>query len=333
MTHKVVSENPVPEETQLTQKTNSENPVPLKVLDESIFNTTDNLVVWVFENPPSDEDLRKVQAWLPQTWSHLNPYYGLRHQAMANVEIGPHEFCHLLCLKGLRRTNFPVSPSGLEDAQIQAASQFFEPLCEEDIDNEDEIIPSLCRQDFPLLGSKTRILQYFETQCFMCFLMRPFMNSIQQLLPSLEFYRYDVHKNDFPEGLPISRGTPFFMEFPPDSPTPQVWNDYRPREILNRLQRDHGFAGDVEGLLASATQRFQVFQEVTFLKQELQMLSSLLWTGQPAPEDASIVEDLMASDMARKDNLAGNLRYWEAQVDTLEGDLLYYADLMLGHLD
>merc|ERR1719343_1313406 len=63
--------------------------------------------------------------------------------------------------------------------------------------------------------TKLVLLQMYEDTCFLCFLMRPFVNSLAQLFASYSLpivvKRLNIEKNDFPVGCPVARGTPTFV--------------------------------------------------------------------------------------------------------------------------
>ncbi|CAE7546384.1 unnamed protein product [Symbiodinium natans] len=59
-------------------------------------------------------------------------------------------------------------------------------------------------------GKPMVLLQMYEDTCFLCFLMRPFINSLGELLlenkAPFRLKRLNIEKNDFPDGCPVARG-------------------------------------------------------------------------------------------------------------------------------
>lgn len=70
------------------------------------------------------------------------------------------------------------------------------------------------------------IVQLYEDSCFLCFLMRPLMQTIcldreKYELAGARIVRLNVEENDFPEGLAMSRGTPQFY----------LWRDGKGKKV------------------------------------------------------------------------------------------------------
>ncbi|PHJ22216.1 thioredoxin-like protein [Cystoisospora suis] len=109
------------------------------------------------------------------------------------------------------------------------------------------------------------LLQLFEDSCFLCFLMRPFINSVSQILAEhgipVEIKRLNIEKNDFPPGCPVTRATPTFVLY--RSENGEKWTEFKPKDFIERLEKEFSLPPEVRlkfnDLLETLHDRFRRF--------------------------------------------------------------------------
>ncbi|KFG32483.1 putative thioredoxin, partial [Toxoplasma gondii GAB2-2007-GAL-DOM2] len=91
-------------------------------------------------------------------------------------------------------------------------------------------------------AGNTILLQLFEDSCFLCFLMRPFLNSVSALLAEynipVTMKRLNIEKNDFPEGCVVTRATPTFVLHRGAHEEGERWSEFRPRDFIEKLEKE-----------------------------------------------------------------------------------------------
>ncbi len=60
-------------------------------------------------------------------------------------------------------------------------------------------------------------------------------HNFPQLSPTKVIKRFNVEKNDFPEGLPMCRGTPTFVVYRDGKPT--KWDEFKPADFVKKNRR------------------------------------------------------------------------------------------------
>lgn len=198
-------------------------------------------------------------------------------------------------------------------------------------------------QDAPIL------LQLMEDTCFLCFLMRPFINTVNYILVEnqspLRIKRLNLNKNDFPPGCPIVRSTPNFIVYRgPDSVKtgpPKPWKEYKPKEVTDKLIQEFNLSDSLRVQLEAAVdklqERFQKFGLLSLWTQELitlqklheEGLSSLSMTDADVEaEYASIVSDLVKQDVQRNDRLEENIEHLDRSIASIEADCMTFAKII-----
>ncbi|EER14082.1 conserved hypothetical protein [Perkinsus marinus ATCC 50983] len=252
--------------------------------------------------------------------------------------------------------------------------KFFEPVCRplEDLPKFPEECPveevsalnfydrviAAARPDMAIL------LQMYEDSCFLCFLMRPFINQLEDTfrrahLP-ITIKRLNIEKNDFPLGCPVARGTPTFVLYRGYSPKPDKLAEFRPRDIVDRIRTDllHEHPGITlsehllrkwEGMVNQVSQRFQLLSQLIMWNTELEKSQMVLaGVSSDAPEAdmamneylvmassgddkqlfTTVVSEIMSADMRRTDLLDENIKYLNKEVMNAEMDALVMAEMM-----
>ncbi|OLP91048.1 hypothetical protein AK812_SmicGene27304 [Symbiodinium microadriaticum] len=196
-------------------------------------------------------------------------------------------------------------------------------------------------------GNPMVLLQMYEDTCFLCFLMRPFINSLGELLledkAPFRLKRLNIEKNDFPDGCPVARGTPTFALFRGKDTVGEKWEEFKPKDLCEKIAKvfplsDSAFQ-KMDDLQAMVPRRFQLFTQLVMWSVELQKLESCIASAVgESHSDASSSEDtefnsvlsrLMARDMRRIDGLPDSVNFLQHQVDEVEHDALVMS-IMLG---
>ena len=181
------------------------------------------------------------------------------------------------------------------------------------------------------------IVQLFEKSCFLCFLMRPFLNSVAQTLNGVapfRFVRLDIEENDFPDQLPVVRGTPTFVKF--TGPNSAVrFEEFKPRDLVKRLLLEFPIPSDIEQKLFDLVDRlglrFQNFSGLIMWATETDKIVGLL-AGLPTDPKENfnqLVSEFMTEDMLKTDNLQENLRELSKELTQAEMHAIQMA-LILG---
>jgi len=202
------------------------------------------------------------------------------------------------------------------------------------------------REDVVVASSTVPVLvQLYEDTCFLCFLMRPFVNSIAKLLEEqkvpVKIKRLNIERNDFPDFCPVARGTPTFVLFSGKAKPAEKWEEFKPKELIEKLSKQfpqlpESTLAEMDELQTAVSRRFQLFTQMVMWTMELQKLEALVAEsapgGKPATpppqagekeEDAGFqesVSQMMAEDLRRTDCLAENIRHLQKEVDEVEHD-------------
>jgi len=188
------------------------------------------------------------------------------------------------------------------------------------------------------------LLQMYEDTCYLCFIMRPFINSLAQLLREngvpLRIKRLNIERNDFPDGCPVARGTPTFVLFQGPKAKPAKWDEFKPDEVVARIKKLFPGMGEkvrsqAEPMLDMISTRTELFMQVVMWAVELQALerqynstSHATTDGQhdadltSDPDFETVVTELMQKDMKRNDGIVENIDHLDEQVKEIEHDAL-----------
>eukprot|EP00434_Breviolum_minutum_P041929 symbB.v1.2.037304.t1/scaffold5473.1/size26756/2 len=137
--------------------------------------------------------------------------------------------------------------------------------------------------------------------CFLCFLMRPFVNSLGEFLEENKapfvVKRINIEKNDFPEG------TPTFVLFRGPDVRAEKWEEFKPKDLCEKMVK--------------------VFPKLS-VSDSVVLLDAANFQDRCHPisnEDNdfnSILQQLMARDMRRVDGMEENLAFLQKQVEEAE---------------
>ncbi|OEH77709.1 thioredoxin-like protein [Cyclospora cayetanensis] len=176
-------------------------------------------------------------------------------------------------------------------------------------------------------GGDRVLLQLYEDGCFLCFLMRPFINSVSKLLKAYEvplvLKRLNLNTNDFPPQCPVTRATPTFVLYAPDQDGFDRWNEFRPKDFVAKLKQVR--ASPCQMPLGPLKMGVRDFDGLASYQSEGMVVDK-------ATEDRrfeELVTLLMEEDMRRIDDLEESLQHLKREADGAQADCIALA-LMMG---
>jgi len=251
-------------------------PIPMERMSDDKFEYTDNMAVLFLD---SEDDIPKFEKEII-VLKHIikdqlkldktRIFYAVRKPgdprppAVSKVTGGKGEPLSVVLIKGMRRALVAIEAMSTKEAVLsmneKELTEFFEDKSE-DAERVAEVnamkpVKHVTGGSFikEVVEAGTEespvVLQYFEESCFLCFLMRPVINSIQKMLERdkipLTIKRLDVEKNDFPAGAPTYRATPCFVLFAGKKTKSQkdgrellgdLWSEFKPRDFIEKLSK------------------------------------------------------------------------------------------------
>eukprot|EP00746_Dinoflagellata_sp_MGD_P165741 gnl/MRDRNA2_/MRDRNA2_95192_c0_seq1.p1 gnl/MRDRNA2_/MRDRNA2_95192_c0~~gnl/MRDRNA2_/MRDRNA2_95192_c0_seq1.p1 ORF type:complete len:433 (+),score=96.39 gnl/MRDRNA2_/MRDRNA2_95192_c0_seq1:35-1333(+) len=338
------------------------NPLDLPVISDDIFDRSDNFVVFFLDHVDElnvcAERMRKVMNELSNEVElkglkfYYNLFSGTPGEETVKPELDPNKSIKVILYKGQRKAQ-----KYLEDPlQTQEFIDFFAPVSE-DLDQEKKelLVPLVSGNDFrqhvmeASSADHPVLLQMYEDTCFLCFLMRPFINSLAKICQDQKIpfaiKRLNLERNDFPPGCPVARGTPTFVLFRGKNVEPWKWDEFKPKDVVDRLEKEmpNYIKGEVlanmQRLENSVSKRFQLFTQLVMWSVELGKLENLLVKniGDQDDEDGdegnevefnTSVQELMSTDMQRTDLLDENLELLQTEVNSAEIDLTLLGSML-----
>lgn len=322
----------------------------LPYLSDQVFETTDDMLVFTF---PSEErfarQLSKVRsimgevskADIPKVKMFFAILPARDPAAVADDKL------EVMCYKGQRKLRSSIRLDA-EAAPIDEWREFFKfkasPVDEE---LKDCVIEHVAGDEFKekILESKSPVLlQVYEKSCFLCFLMRPFLNSLAAILDKsgevdFKIKRLDIEENDFPEGLPVVRGTPTFVLFSPREGGRRL-EEFKPRDLVKRLCKDYPLSSETQQkldvLVDKIALRFQAFSALVMWGTESEKMLELLShpdSRENVDQDDKemfnkIVSEYMADDMLRIDSLDQNIKSVMRELNHMERHALMLGQVL-----
>jgi len=335
----------------------------LPVISDDIFDKSDNFVVFFLDHVDElnvcADRMRKVMNELANEveLTALKFYYNLFSGNPSEVgevtvkpELDPNKSIKVILYKGQRKAQLMLE----DPLQLQEFIDFFRPVSEDlDPATKELDVPLVSGNDFHqhVLEASSRehpiLLQMYEDTCFLCFLMRPFINSLAKIFKDekipLSIKRLNLERNDFPVGCPVARGTPTFVLFRGKNVEPWKWDEFKPKDVVERLEREipikAGVLANLHRLENSVSKRFQLFTQLVMWSVELGKVENLLVknVGDPDDEDGDdgnesefnmSVQQLMSTDMQRTDLLDENLELLRNEVNSAETDLALLGSML-----
>ncbi|CAE7554402.1 unnamed protein product, partial [Symbiodinium pilosum] len=340
--------------------------IDIKPITDEVFDENDNLFVFHLDKAEDlktrREDIQRiVQSLIKEASLKLKYYQNVRKEGDPPLpqagkqdakEAGGKPPLRVVMYKGQRKSLLSIG----DEIPKQEVLDFFKPVSQ-------DLSKLKAPKSVPLVSNETFkkdvlddsqpgrpmvLLQMFEDTCFLCFLMRPFINSLGELLVEnkapFRLKRLNIERNDFPDGCPVARGTPTFALFRGSNAAGEKWEEFKPKDLCEKIMKvfpklsDEAFQ-KMDELQAMVPKRFQLFTQLVMWSVELQKLESCIASAVgESPVDAGSSEDtefnavlsrLMAKDMRRVDGLVDSISFLQHQVDEVEHDALVMS-VMLG---
>jgi hypothetical protein len=362
---------PPPQNLANTQELEkSKEALNLPYLSDQVFETTDDMLVFMF---PSEElylkqtdrvraivDTIKAQSsQADKNLSKVKIFFSIvPPKDKASLDKVSESTVEIMCYKGQRklRTSLPDQT----EVPIDTWETFFtfkstpvdeelKPCVIEHISGtefEEKVFKASSRE-------KPLIVQVYEKSCFLCFLMRPFLNSVATVLSDdsaipFVFKRLDIDENDFPPHLPVVRGTPTFIKFQGPGIPPERFEEFKPRDLVNRICKDYPVSRETRDKLFSLvdkmTLRFQTFSGLVMWSTESEKIRDLI-AGDTAhnatipfnlqdsdDKDKEIfnrmVSEFMAEDMLKVDTLPENLTQLNKELTLAEKHAIMMGQIL-----
>ncbi|CEM19411.1 unnamed protein product [Vitrella brassicaformis CCMP3155] len=262
----------------------------LPMIDDKVFEETDNLMVFFFDDQEHRIKMRAITNMLLKTLQRhdelkdVKPFYAYRTKkpkketnsttadspasdstpsaaaaaaasdaiplgASVDDELPP---MNVMMYKGQRRASLkvPFPPSGLTELPVplEELLTFFKPRSQaaDEVAHTAECpVRTITHDTFEVAvvaqatPTNPVLVQLYEDTCFLCFLMRPFVNSVAKILADnnvpLTIVRLNIERNDFPKDCPVARGTPTFVLFK-EWKKPERWAEFKPKDFISRLE-------------------------------------------------------------------------------------------------
>ena len=318
---------------------------PLPYLSDSVFENTDDLAVFMFASEAMcSAQLPFVKQLIAQfnqeraKFSNLAPVH-LMHCIVPPVHAAqeiPEDRVEVMCYKGQRKERISIKEGDVD--WLSKWDEFFKPkYTSVSPELKNDVIRHVSGFEFAneISSSKPKLFQLYENSCFLCFLMRPFLNSVSLVLKDLvpfEFVRLDIEDNDFPKGLPVVRGTPTFVFF--KNGDGERWKAFKPRDLINKLCAEYTVPASIEKelfrLVDRMALRFQAFSGLVMWTTEATKLTDML-AGTPTEEKDTFnqtVSEMMIEDMSKTDTLDENLAELFSELGQAEMHAIMLAQIL-----
>lgn len=332
--------------------------VDIKPITDEVFDHNDNLFVFHFDKAEDLEargwELHRVMDTLIKEpdLSGVKYYQNVRKEGDPVLPgEGKDDAIRVVMYKGQRKSVLFVG----DEIPKQEIVDFYKPVSQ-DLSKlkVPKKVPMVSNASFDkdvlqasAPGQPMVLLQMFEDTCFLCFLMRPFVNSLAELLAENKapfvLKRINIEKNDFPNNCPVARGTPTFALFRGPNVKGQKWEEFKPKDLCSKILEVFPNISDaaferMDELQSAVSKRFQLFTQLVMWTIELQKLESCIANtssdGGPNEEHDfnSTLQQLMAKDMRRVDGMDENLAFLQKQVEEVEHDAVVLGIMLAKHV-
>eukprot|EP00435_Cladocopium_sp_Y103_P034030 s2111_g8.t1 len=355
--------------------------VDIKPITDEVFDNNDNLFVFYFDKAEDLEargwELHRIMDTLVKepSLSRVKYFQNVRKEGDPVLPgEGKDDAIRVVMYKGQRKSVLFVG----DEIPKQEILDFYKPVSQ-DLSKlkVPKKVPMVSNASFDedvlqasAPGRPMVLLQMFEDTCFLCFLMRPFVNSLAELLAENKapfvLKRINIEKNDFPNNCPVARGTPTFALFRGPNVKGQKWEEllaswlrtlsifisdsavqnvqeFKPKDLCSKILEVFPNLSDaaferMDELQSAVSKRFQLFTQLVMWTIELQKLESCIANtssdGGPNEEHDfnSTLQQLMAKDMRRVDGMDENLAFLQKQVEEVEHDAVVLGIMLAKHV-
>lgn len=277
----------------------------IKQITEETFEVKDNLFVIFLDKSEDllsrrDDIQRVIRALTSQSsLSGVSFYYNIRKEGdppVAGADASSSQTdLRVVMYKGQRKSTVIVG----SEVPTQTVLDFFTPLSEQLGEAARKMdVPRVCGTTFEAdvrsasTPDRPVLVQMYEDTCFLCFLMRPFINSLAEIFAKqdvpLKIKRLNIERNDFPVGCPVARGTPTFVIFRGPESTGEKWDEFKPKELVEKITKDFPketatLFDQMDELQGLVSRRFQLFTQLVMWTVELQKLERLTAAAASSP--------------------------------------------------
>ncbi|KAK1939826.1 hypothetical protein X943_003706 [Babesia divergens] len=318
------------------------SPLPLQQIDEKGFESADDLVVVLLGSRKRSQypkvQIENLKSILPKG---IRLYYTVK-DGSDNCKPS------LMLYKGMRKQfygNTDLTDKSQCDNLAAEMATFFKPLSQDYTTlKQDPNIPEYVTYDtFHEKVTKEAkpngpiVVQLYEESCFLCFLMRPFINSINRHLKDIKspvrIKRLNIERNDFPKGCHVTRATPTFILYDGE-PRGTRWSEFKPQEFVTKIvevaKLNPKSQTYLESLSEDISRRFMLFGRWAKWMAQSQTIQESVLTKRQVDRDAvysRAIKILMDLDMGKTDDLETNLKYLECEINSAEQDCIAIAQI------
>ena len=330
-----------------TSKVNIDLEISRKLpkFSDEIFEKDDNLAVFLIPSEAVHGDVHPLIAEILATVQKLPDSSPLKKAKFyfSYPEEAPEDARKVILVfyKGQRKQREFLNEQSL--GRLKDWEKFFEMVS--DVKTPDELTGAAAVREITGNSFKTEIteeakvnpvlLELYEKSCFLCFLMRPFLNSVSKELKAegvpVTLKKLEIEANDFPENCPIARGTPTFVFYDSGKEGKfEKWAEFRPSDFLKKLFETVEVPAKTRERLsqfpALLTERFQLFSTIVMWQTEIEKAQISLATKRFVAEDKELfnanVTAAIAEDVVRSDDLETNLLFFRKEAENAEMDAI-----------
>ncbi|CRG98211.1 thioredoxin-like protein [Plasmodium gallinaceum] len=322
----------------------------MKEISDEIFDNVDNIVLFVLDKNKLSEQKTKIQEIKDEIQKlnikNINFLYTYNEESKDYA-------CYLY--KGRRRRN--LTKEELTSNSIKnILTDFFTPVSENyqkiNQGNNDNFPTFVTHDTFEkeiIEDSKNNeiILVLFENTCFLCFLYKPFINTLHKLFKDnniqVKIKKYNVEKNDYAPNMIVCRGTPTFLYYHNGKGNKLV--EYKPNDIINKIDEIIKPPKNIkEQMIAKAElihERMHHFGHLTLWMTESKIIENMLIKRHikdisNSNDDESLYNEILTSlieeDMQRNDLIEDSLNYTKGKIKEAEKSCFVVAMMMAQEL-
>ncbi|SOV75130.1 thioredoxin-like protein [Plasmodium sp. gorilla clade G3] len=324
----------------------------MKEISDELFDNLDNIVLFVLDKNKLNEEKKKIEH-IKNEIQKLN-IKNLNYLYTYNEHTKDYS-CFLY--KGRRRRN--ITEDELVNEPIKDIVQpFFTPVSE----NYEQINQGNNTDKYPIYvthdtfekeiieDSKNNkiLVVLFEDTCFLCFLYKPFINTLHKLFKEnnikLKIKKYNIEKNDYAPNMIVSRGTPTFLLY--HNGKGNKLAEYKPNDIINKIDEIIESPKNMKEQMLEKVEliheRMHLFGYLTMWMTESKIIENMLIKrhikdlSPKKSDDENIYNDILTSlieeDIHRNDLIEESLNYSKEKIKEAEKGCFVAAMMMANEL-
>lgn len=323
----------------------------MKEISDDLFDSLDNIVLFVLDK----NRLHEQKGFIEEVREEIKNLglKGINYLYTYNEE--SKEYACIL-YKG-RRRKMVKKEEMTEHRMKNIFMEFFTPLSEnyeklndKNKNNEYPIFVTHNTFEKEILQDSTKkniLLVLFENTCFLCFLYKPFINSLNKLFKEnnikIEIKKYNIEKNDYAPGMIICRGTPTFLYY--HNGKGIKWSEYKPGELIDKLHEMIGSPEKIKEQMLSMSEmihsRLHLFGYLTLWMTESRTIENMLIQRHIKEKINKMNEDnlyseiltaLIEEDMSRNDLIDESIQFTKEKIKEAEKSCFVAAMMMAEEL-